>query len=392
MSARRHGRTSQSAAVIALAILFWASLGLLFYAHAGYWLLLGLLARLREPVTVTVPAGGSKPPPSVSVIVAAYAEQGVIVERVANLRAVEYPPELLELIVACDGSPDDTPQQARAAGADLVLDLPRGGKIRAQDAGVEHARGDIVAFSDANVTWEPDALRRLVAPFADPRVGYVCGNVRLVNARGGNQEGLYWRYEMALRNLESRVRSVTGGNGAIYATRRKAYLIVDPIMGHDLSFPFNMVKRGWLAVYEPGARASEKMVPTIEGEFARKRRMMSHTWPIVVRGGMLSPRGYDPLYGLMIFSHRILRYLSPFLHLIALATSIALIGQGWVYVAAVVIQLAVLLGALVEPLVPLPPLLIARYYVLTTISLAAGLWDWLVRGTAAGWEPAEGTR
>ena len=137
----------------------------------------------------------------------------------------------------------------------------------------------------------------------------MCGHDTLFGrAPAANQEGVYWRYEMALRALESRMRSVTGGNGAIYATRREAYLVVDPIMGHDLSFPFNMVKRGWLAVYAPDARASEKMVPTIEGEFSRKRRMMSHTWPIVVRGGMLSPRGYDPLYALMILSHRVLRY------------------------------------------------------------------------------------
>jgi hypothetical protein len=153
-----------------------------------------------------------------------------------------------------------------------------------------------------------------------------------------------------------------------------------------------MVKRGWLALYAPDARASEKMVPTIEGEFARKRRMMSHGWPILVRGGMLSPRGYDPVYALMIFSHRVLRYLSPFLHLIALATSIALLSHGWLYVVAVAAQLAVLLAALLAPVVPARPLLLARYYVLTTASLAAGLWDWLRRGTPAGWEPAEGTR
>jgi hypothetical protein len=296
------------------------------------------------------------------------------------------------VIVACDGSPVATAERARAAGADLVLELPREGKIRAQDSAVARAGGELVAFSDANVTWEPDALRRLVEPFADPRVGYVCGQVRLLNQEGTNQEGLYWRYEMAMRLLESKVRSVTGGNGAIYATRRDSYLIVDPIMGHDLSFPFNLVKQGWLALYVPEARASEKMVPTIEGEFARKRRMMSHTWPIVFRGGMLSPRGYDSLYALMIFSHRILRYLSPFLHLVALGTSIALLGQGWVYVVAVAVQVAVLLGALLQPLIPLRPLLVARYYVLTTGSLAAGLWDWLFRGTAAGWEPAKGTR
>jgi cellulose synthase/poly-beta-1,6-N-acetylglucosamine synthase-like glycosyltransferase len=373
-------------------IVFWVSAGLLVYSLVGYPALLALLVRLRPRRAER--AGEPRPDqlPRVSVIVPAYAEERVIAERIANLLSVDYPRDRLEVIVACDGSPDATAERARAAGADIVLELPRGGKIRAQDGGVEQAHGEIVAFSDANVTWQADALRRLVAPFADPRVGYVCGDVRLVSQDGDNQEGLYWRYEMALRRLESRLSSVTGGNGAIYATRREAYLVVDPIMGHDLSFPFNMVKRGWRAVYAPDAHASEKMVPTLEGEFARKRRMMGHTWPIVVRGGMLSPRGYDPLYALMIVSHRILRYLSPFLHLIVLGTNIALLGQGWVYVATLVVQAAVLAGALAAGAYPARPLLIARYYVLTTLSLAAGLWDWLARGTQAGWEPAEGTR
>ena len=381
-----------------VAIVFWVSVGLVLYAHVGYPVLLGLLAWLRAP------GPGSRPPrvrgrqpaddelPTVSVIVAAYAEQDVIADRVANLRALDYPSRLIDVIVACDGSPDETAARAREAGADLVLELPRGGKIRAQDAAVERAGGEIVAFSDANVTWEPDALRRLVAPFSDPHVGYVCGEVQLVDPSGSNQEGLYWRYELALRALESRVRSVTGGNGAIYATRREAYLVVDPIMGHDLSFPFNMVKRGWLALAVREAQASERMVPTIEGEFARKRRMMSHTWPIVLRGGMLSPRGYGPTYALMIASHRILRYLTPFLHVIALIANIALLGEGWVYVVTLALQLGVLLAAAVARFVPAKPMLIARYYVMTTASLAAGLWDWLVHGTSAGWEPAEGTR
>lgn len=380
------------AAVTALVIAFWTSVGLLLYAHVGYGVLIALIARIRRGPSDSAADHAVGELPSVSVIVAAYAEEGVIGGRVANLLALDYPRDRLQLIVACDGSPDETAPTARAAGADLVLELPREGKIRAQDAGVEHAAGEIVAFSDANATWERDALRRLVAPFSDPRVGYVCGEVRLLGDAGTNQEGLYWRYEMALRGLESRLRSVTGGNGAIYATRREAYLVVDPIMGHDLSFPFNMVKRGWRAVYAPDARATEKMVPTLEGEFARKRRMMGHTWPIVVRGGMLSPRGYDPLYALMIVSHRILRYLSPFLHAIALGTSIALLGHGWVYAVAVAIQAAVLLAALLAGVLPARPFLLARYYVLTTASLAAGLWDWLARGTPPGWEPAEGTR
>ena len=379
-----------------VAIVFWLSVGLIVYAHAGYPVLLGLLAAVRDhgpgARRRTRPAPDDELP-VVSVIVAAYAEQDVIAERVANIQALDYPPQLIEMIVACDGSVDETASRARDAGADLVLELPRGGKIRAQDAAVERAAGAIVAFSDANVTWEPDALRRLVAPFSDARVGYVCGEVQLVDAAtGSNQEGLYWRYELALRALESRVRSVTGGNGAIYATRRESYLVVDPIMGHDLSFPFNMVKRGWLALAVREAQASEKMVPTIEGEFARKRRMMSHTWPIVLRGGMLSPRGYGVTYAFMIVSHRILRYLTPFLHVIAFIANILLLGQGWVYWLTLALQLAVLVAAALAGVVPGRVLLIARYYVLTTASLAAGLWDWLVHGTAAGWEPAEGTR
>ena len=129
---------------------------------------------------------------------------------------------------------------------------------------------------------------------------------------------------MALRSLESRLHAVTGGNGAIYAVRPEAYLRVDAVMGHDLAFPLRIVKRGSRAVYVPEARATEKMVPSIEGEWARKRRMMSHAWPIVLRGGMLDPRGYPPRYALMIASHRVLRYAAPFLHVVLLAASLAL--------------------------------------------------------------------
>src|SRR6202035_1045876 len=184
----------------------------------------------------------------------------------------------------------------------------------------------------ANALWDAGAARALVGAFEDPLVGYACGQVRFEQAAGNagaaNQEGVYWRYELALRALESRLGSITAGNGAIYATRRDSYIVVDPIMGHDLSFPFNMVKRGLRAVYVPCARASEKMVPSLAGEFARKRRMMSHTWPIVLRGGMLAPGGYPLGYAAMIFSHRVLRYCTPALHVIALAANVALLAAG----------------------------------------------------------------
>ena len=383
-----------------LEALFRGSVALLLYTHVGYPLLLWLVARARgdrlEPAPRPRPGAEGEPLPTVSLIVPARDEAEVIERKIRDALAQDYPRERLQVIVASDGSTDATIARARAAGADLVLDLPRGGKVRAQDRAVERARGEILAFSDANSTWSPDALRRLVAPFADPRVGYVCGQVRFTGEDGTNQEGAYWRYETAVRELESRLAGVTAGNGAIYATRRDAYLVVDPRMGHDLSFPFNMVKRGWRAVYEPAARAEEKMVPSIEGEFRRKRRMMSHTWPIVLRGGMLSPRGYGPLYALEIASHRLLRYLSPFLHLAALGANLALLGRRRVYAATLAAQLGVLAAAALAPALgrgpAARPFRLARYYVLVTASLAAGLWDWLRTGTPAGWEKAEGTR
>jgi glycosyltransferase involved in cell wall biosynthesis len=390
-----------------LEIVFWLSCAAIVWTQVGYAAALGLVARLfpraaalpPERTRGEAPINKTPPPtPSLSLIVAAHNEQSVIAQKVANALSLDYPRELLEVIVACDGCTDATAQRARAAGADLVLECPRGGKIRAQDAAVRSAKGEIVAFSDANALWEPDAAGRLVRAFEDPRVGYACGQVRFFQAasgrHAGNQEGVYWRYEMAVRRLESRLSSITAGNGAIYATRRRAYIEVDPIMGHDLSLPFNMVKRGMRAVYVPDAHASEKMVPSLLGEFARKRRMMSHTWPILLRGGMLSPRGYPPGYALMIVSHRALRYATPLLHLLALAANLALVlaGAGTVYALTLAAQLALLAAAALAGPLRVRPLLIARYYVLTTASPAAGLWDWLRHGTDASWEAAEGTR
>jgi hypothetical protein len=367
--------------------LFWLAAGLLAWTQIGYGLFLAALRRLRP---------GAEPPatdrrPLVSLIVAAYREEAVIREKVANAFALDWPRDRLEVIVAVDGGGDRTAELARDAGADQVLELPRGGKVRAQDAGVRAARGELLAFSDANALWAPDALTRLAAAFAEPDVGYACGQVRFVNQDGTNQEGVYWRYELWLRAHESALASVTGGNGAIYAVRPQAYLEVDPRVSHDLSLPFALVKRGWRAVYVREALATERMVPSIEGEWARKRRMMSHAWPGVLYSGLLSPRGYPPLYALMILSHRVLRYSTPLLHVLLAAATLRRLGRPAARAAALV-QAAVLAAALAAPAAPRRPLLIARYYVWTTASIAAGLYDHLRHGTEAGWESAEGTR
>ena len=372
----------------ALEIAFWASVALLVHTHVTYPLALWALSRGRG-------RAGDRPPaaelPSVSLIVAAHDEEAVIERKVHNALALDYPRERLEVIVVSDGSSDRTVELATEAGADHVLDLVRGGKLAAQNAGVAVAEGDVLAFSDANAFWAPGALKNLVEPFAEPRVGYVCGQVRFTDG-GANEEGAYWRYEMAVRELESRLGGVTAGNGAIYATRRDSYLVLDASRSHDLSFPFEMTKRGWRALYAPDAVAEERMVPTIEGEFARKRRMMSGLWDIVLADGMLSPRGYEPIYAFEIYSHRALRYASPFLHLIALATNITLLGHGTVYTVTLGLQAVLLVAAALGPVVPLRPFRLAYYYVSVTASIAVGLWDRIRGRIPRAWEKAEGTR
>jgi glycosyltransferase involved in cell wall biosynthesis len=371
-------------------VVFWTAAGLIVYTHAGYPLLLAALARLRP--APSWPAGD---PPGVSLIVAAHDEQVVIAEKVRNALALDYPEDRLEVIVASDGSRDRTTELAREAAAGeprvRVLDLERRGKVRAQDAAVDAARGAVLAFSDANALWAQDALRALVRPFADPRVGYVCGSLEYLAPDGSNQEGVYWRYEHRVRALESRLASVTAGNGAIYAVRAEAYLRLDPRTSHDLAFPFNLVRRGRRAVYEPAARASERPVATLEKEFRRKRRMMSHAWPAIIGGGLLDPRGYGLAYAFEVYSHRALRYATPFLHLVAFGANLVLLGQGAIYAVTLALQVTVLAAAVAARRGRPRLFALCRYYVLMTASLAAGLWDWARRGTPATWE-REGVR
>jgi cellulose synthase/poly-beta-1,6-N-acetylglucosamine synthase-like glycosyltransferase len=382
--------------MIAVEALFWVCAGLIVYTLAGYPLLLWVLVRLRgrsaERGLPKLEVAGSRPVPSVTLIVPAYDEEEVIAAKVANALALDYPRERLQIVVASDGSADATAERARAAGADLVLELPPAGKVAALNAAAQRAEGELLAFSDANSAWAADALLRLVEPFADPAVGYACGQVRFLDEGGGNLEGAYWRYEMAVREMESALGGITAGNGAIYAVRRDAYLPLAPSGSHDLSFPFELAKRGLCSLYVPSARAEEKMVPTLEGEFARKRRMMVGLWDIVVGEGMLPPRGYSPLFAFELLSHRLLRYLSPALHIVVLAANVALLGQGWVYTATLVAQLTLIAAALLGRWLPLAPLRVARYYLMTTASIAAGLWDRWRHGAPGRWEKAEGTR
>ncbi len=357
----------------AAVVLFWGSLVALAWTHALYPATVTLAARVRTRRVALDDAYL----PSVAVIVTAYNEENSIERRLENLRALDYPPELLELVVTSDASTDRTEELAEAAGARVIRN-PRGGKVAAQDAAVRATQADVVAFSDANAIWAPDALRKLVRNIADPGVAYVCGRLRLEAPDGSNKEGVYWRYELVTRAAESRLGSVTAGNGAVYALRRSDYVEVDPRFGHDLSLPYLMVQRGRRAVYEPEALAFERPTPTNESEYRRKVRMFEHSWLIVLRGRML--RGQRPGYLVALLSHRHLRYASGLLHLILLGSTLALFRHGTVYAVALGLQLGLFAAAIFG-------VGIARYYVLITWATVVALWNYLRRGVPATWAP-----
>jgi cellulose synthase/poly-beta-1,6-N-acetylglucosamine synthase-like glycosyltransferase len=370
--------------VIALEVVFWVAAAALAWTHAAYPLAVAGAARVRRR-----PVRGRPETPAVTVIVAAHNEEEVIGRRLENLLALDYPADALQIVVASDSSTDRTDVLVEATAACeprvRLIRCTRGGKVAAQDRAVRETSGDIVAFSDANATWAPDTLAKLVRSFADPEVAYVCGRLVLTDAAGSNREGVYWRFETWLRAQESALGSVTGGNGSVYAVRRSDYVEVDPRFGHDLSLPYLMVQHGRRAVYDPEALAFEKPTPEIETEYRRKVRMFEHCWLIVLRGKMLRrlPAGYL----VEIVSHRHLRYGSGLLHLVLLGTNVALVAlrAGIVYDVLLGLQAAFLVLAAARRGLP-------RYYALVTWATVVSLWNYLRRGVPATWDAAEGTR
>ena len=375
-------------------VIGWAALALLVWTHVGYPLLAFAWSRVAPR---RIAAADIEP--RVALVIAAHNEADVIEAKLENALALDYPGDRLRIIVTSDASDDGTDEIVErwaSRGVELVR-AARGGKVNAQDTAVR-ALGDwpdVLAFSDANCAWEPDALRRLVRPFADDRVGYACGRLRLRQADGTNREGAYWRFEVALRGWEARMGSVTGGNGSIYAVRGGDYRFVDPRFGHDLSFPYRFVKDGLIATYVPDAVVSEKPSTDLTDEFRRKVRMFGHCWLIVFHGRMFSLVKMGPVYWLQMVSHRLLRYASGLLHLVLLAASVVLAlaegGVWWVILAA---QGALLGLALLSRLTGSRQRLLAlcQYYVLVTLATLIALYEALFRGIEPVWERAEGTR
>jgi glycosyltransferase involved in cell wall biosynthesis len=369
---------------------FWGTLGALVWTHAGYPLAMGALARLRPR-----PVRKRDGTPSVALVISAHDEEAVIRSRIDNALALDYPEDGLEVVVASDGSTDltDAIVGELAAGNPRVrlLQCPREGKVAAQHRAVRATSSDVLAFTDANSSWRPDALRALVRNLADEEVGYVCGQLRLESPDGANMEGVYWRYETWVREQESTASSITAGNGAIYAVSREAYVEDDSKFGHDFGFPYLMEQKGRRAVYEPAAIAVEKPAAEPEDEYGRKVRTIARALGHILSGRAFRPT--RPLYLVQLVSHRVLRYSTGILHLGLLVSNVALLARAPFYRRFLVLQLAGLgLAGAGKARLPIPGARLAYYYYVVTKATVAALVRYLRSGTPQTWEKAKGTR
>ena len=369
-------------------IVFWTALATIAWTQVGYPAVIAALAKRRRATVRKADVT-----PDVTVLVAAHDEERVIGQRVQNLLELVYPPERLEIIVVSDASADGTDAIVQEIAAIeprvRLVRTSRGGKIAALNQAVKRASGEILAFTDANTRWAPDALAKLVRLFADDEVAYVCGRLELESSGGTNRESVYWRSELWLREQESTVGSITGGNGAIYAVRRGDY--VERPFGHDLGFPHEMVKRRRRAVYEPAALAFEKQSRDLEDEYRRKVRMLRWSWQHVLEGRML--QRVDRLYLFQLVSHRALRYCLGGLHVLLLTSNAALGRRPGPYRATLALQGAWLAAAAMgRRRVPLPGASLAYYYLLMNCATLEALVRYLRSGVPLVWEKAEGTR
>ncbi|MBM3187617.1 MAG: glycosyltransferase family 2 protein [Chloroflexi bacterium] len=374
--------------------LFWFSVLGIAYTYIGYPLLICLLARLRPR-----PVRQADIAPTVTVLVAAYNEQGCIGAKIENTLALDYPRDALELLVVTDGSSDRTSDlvashAARDGRVHLAHEPERRGKAAALARAFPLTNGEIIVFSDANTLFPPHTLRALVRNFADPDVGGASGAKRMLRAgasAAGQGEGLYWRYESFLKRCDSAVSSVMGVPGEIWAARRTAYVPPEPdTLLDDFVGSLRMVAAGWRIVYEPEAIAYEEASPSLGAEWRRRARNAAGGWQAFFRlpGMMRHPRR---LVTWQYLSHRMLRWMvTPALFPLTLLASLCLSGQP-LYALALALQILFYLLALAGWAVASrggqTSWLVGPFYVcLLNAAALAGGWRFLMGRQSVVWE------
>jgi cellulose synthase/poly-beta-1,6-N-acetylglucosamine synthase-like glycosyltransferase len=274
-------------------------------------------------------AAASEDLPAVTFVIPAYNEERHLATKLANLRALDYPADRLEVVFVSDGSSDGT--NALLAGPEAAgfqtLTLPtRGGKANALNQGVARAKHEILIFSDAATLLAPDAVRKLVRHFVDPRVGVVCGALQFqASAESRQTEGVYWTYESMLRLMEARLGATLTASGALYALRRGCYLpLTADMLVEDLLIPMNARRLGYQVRYDPEAVGTDYAASTVAGEFTRRVRVATGSF-LMLR--QLVGIRLDPMTAFAFVSHKLLRWVLPFLLIGLLAASAALAAR-----------------------------------------------------------------
>lgn len=367
---------------------FWISAIAVIWPHLIYPFTLMVL-RSRPHRT-----GTGQPP--VSLIISAFNEELVIGEKIENALELDYPPERLEIIVVSDFSTDGTDGIVASfadRGVRLLRMECRLGKSVGVTRAVQETTGEIIVFSDANSMYTSDALQRLVRHFADPAVGYVVGHQRYSTETGGaaDSESLYWSFETWLKKQESRIGSVVGGDGAIYAIRAGQF---EPLREDDISdftLPLRIVVRGYRGIFDPLAVCTERPAGGFESEFRRKVRIVTRSCRAILR----VPQALNPLrvgvFAYELASHKLLRWFAP-AFLVALGTSTVMLAtrEQPIYVAAAVIQAGLYLAALAGALPSLSRLRVfylPLYFVLMNAAAAAGVLGVVLGYRFSVWTP-----
>jgi len=319
--------------------LFWGSVGIIAYAYLGYvaWLYLRGIWRpwpvRRAPFS-----------PFVSIVMVVRNEEAVLREKLSNLLQIDYPLELLEIIVVSDGSEDRTEQilqEHTSSGQVRIIANPvQRGKAACLNDAMEIAQGELVIFTDARQLIEPNALRLLAQNFADQDVGCVSGQLMLGDIRNGESAtgpGLYWKIEKQIRTLESISGSVVGATGALYAAR-KANIVSIPAgtILDDVYLPMHVVKQGKRVLFDARANAWDNPDLGTEREFARKVRTLTGNYQLLqLAPWLLSSRNHIRFE---FISHKLMRLLVPFALIATLVSSLVL--KGSLYRVALFVQIA----------------------------------------------------
>jgi cellulose synthase/poly-beta-1,6-N-acetylglucosamine synthase-like glycosyltransferase len=311
-----------------LSWLFWTALGLLIYTWCGYPAFLMALRRLHT---------GSREitdyRPFVTVLVTVHNEEKLVVRRIENILASDYPPDLMEVLIASDGSTDATNSLVAAMAAQdkriKLFTTTGGGKSSTQNRAIPSAQGSVIILSDAEALFDRDTARFMARHFSDAAVGCVSGRVLLrhsdqVIAEG---QGLYWQYELMIRRLENETGILHQASGAIMAFRKDAFRRFPDIYGDDCIIPLDMIQEGYRVVHDDEAVAYDDFPATLRGEFkARTRMTLRNITCTMSKIRLMNPFAYG-FMSIAIVSHRIFRWLTPYFMLLFLISNAGLLFE-----------------------------------------------------------------